>query len=163
MSSPTTRLAYKDCYDLLDRALDEPRGIRFQVPSSASAISLRIRMHQARTIDREDNRRIYSPEESMHGCSVYDPLQIRYRTDGEAWWVYIEPRSVPIIGEIESLSETEETPWVQSQPPKLISHSGNEPTEKRLESTSSAPIDDSSSKNSTKRESDQGTHVLRRL
>ena len=52
MSLSNSRHAYLDCFALLDRALEDPRGIRAEVPSLANAIRLRLRIHQARAIDR---------------------------------------------------------------------------------------------------------------
>jgi len=163
MSSPTTRLAYGDCFELFDQAYNTTKGIRFQVQAESTAISLRLRMHQARSIDRNDNRKLYQPGEPLYGCSIYDSLQIRYRNDGDAWWVYIEPRAVPIIGEIETLDEQEDIAWLQNSPPKLISHSGGELLEKKSDSGSNVLTDDSSSKPSTTPESKLEIQNLRRL
>lgn len=165
MSNPKTRGAYVDCFSLYDRALDAPHGIRFRVPSDASATNLRMRLHSARAIDREDNAKMHPLGAPLHNQSVYDPLQVLIRNDGIDWWVYIEPRTIPIIGEIEELAPYIEDPlWLeQSSPQKLISHSGTEPLEKKLEFSSNAPNEPSSSTPSTQPERELTIPGLRRL
>lgn len=164
MSSPTTRGAYRDCYDLWDRAIDANNGIRFRVPTESAAINLRMRMHQSRSIIRDESRRMLDPSDPKYGISVYDPWQVLVRTEHDGIWVYIEPRSVPIIGEIEELQPEDNTQWLdQSFPQKLISHSGIERLEKRLELESSVPIESSSSTPSTKPENNEVIPRLRRL
>lgn len=166
MSSPTTKLAYKDCEALFDQASDDAKGIRFRVPSESHAIHLRMRMQQFRALDREDNRRLYDLGNPMHGCSIYDPLVIRYRHDGSDWWVYVEPRSAPIIGDIESLSDLNEEPtlWLEQRNPlRLTSPTGTEPSDAKSDSGSNAPIESSSSTPSTPQERALVIPGLRRL
>lgn len=164
MSSPTTRGAYRDCYELWDRAIESHNGIRFRVPSSDAAYNTRMRLHQARSIIRNESKSMYDPSDPHYGISIYDPFQVLFRYDGEQWWMYIEPRSVSIIGEIEELNPEDTTQWlVPNSPQKLISHSGIEHLEKRLELESSAPIESSSSALSTKPENNEAIPRLRRL
>jgi hypothetical protein len=88
MSFPTSTIAYTDCYEAFDRALDHPRGIKVPTRTSADAERLRMRMHQARKLAREANTKIYpDPEHPLHGRSPYDALVVRI--DGN--WVRVEP------------------------------------------------------------------------
>lgn len=104
MTAPATRLAYNDAFDAMNRALDDPTGIRIQVASKAEAYTLRSRLHYARRVDRSDNSHLDESDE-LYGRSVYDPLVVRIKQDvEEEWWVYIE-RATLNHTVIESLSE----------------------------------------------------------
>jgi hypothetical protein len=105
MSLSNSRLSYSDCFDLLDRALDEPRGIRAEVPSMNAAVYLRMRIHHARTIDRAENKVTYpDPDHPHHGRSPYDVLVIRLEDGDPSAWVYIDKQIVE-IGRIEAIPE----------------------------------------------------------
>jgi hypothetical protein len=105
MSLSNSRLSYVDCFDLLNRALDEPRGIRVEVPSLDAAIYLRMRIHHARQIDRNENRSIYpDPGHYLHGRSIYDIFVIRVES-GPPAWLYLDKQKVE-IGRVESIPET---------------------------------------------------------
>jgi hypothetical protein len=166
MSLPKSRNAYQDCYELYDRALTAPAGIRFNVESEEAAIHLRMRMHTARTIDRDDNSAMHPRGAPMHGCSAYDPLQILIRADADdLWWVYIEPRAVHIIGDIEELQPYKDQPkWLeQNSPPSIGSPTGIKLLEKRSELESNAPTESSSSMPSTQPGREPMIPGLRRL
>lgn len=165
MSAPTTRMAYTDCYDIYDQALEHPHGIRMRLVDYDKANHLRMRLHQARKIDREDNARQYEPGQPLYGSSVYDALQIRIRTDTDnCTWLYIEPRTADIIGEIEPLSQVEAPLWLeQNSPPKLISHIGTTPSNEKSDSSSDAPIESSLSTPSTQPDKLPAIQNLRRL
>ena len=93
MSNPTSRVAYAKYYEVFDKALAAEKGIRLAFPSQSAALAFQGRMHQARTIDRNDNKKVYEPGHKMHGCSAYDVVSVsrpRMDTEGE-WWLYIEP------------------------------------------------------------------------
>jgi len=171
MSSPTTRQAYTDIYTLLDRCLSTSNGIRIKVENYDKAVFLRMRIHQARTITREDNARIYAeqPDHPMFGASEYDKYQVRIRCeDGpdNPTWLYIEPRTADILG-IETLEPKPEllewNPEELEPQPRLISPSGSAPSPRRLEYASSVPIEPSSSPDSTTPEPSPTTPDLRRL
>lgn len=108
MTAPTTRLSYGDSYDALDRAKDDPKGIRIRFKDYAEASTFRSRLHYARQVDRRDNLQIYDESDPLFGRSVYDTLVVRIREDTEgAWWVYIEHASIE-DKVVESLSEIED-------------------------------------------------------
>jgi hypothetical protein len=128
-----------------------------------------MRIHQARQIARNDNAELYSPGEPLYAASEYDRFQIRIRVDADAncAWVMIEPRTADILA-IEELTPLtpELLEWNNEEPApqlKLTSPSGTAPSMKRLEYSSNAPSDESSSKPSTKSEPEPTTPGLRRL
>jgi hypothetical protein len=174
MSSPTTRQAYEAIYELWDQALEDPKGIRVQLADFDKANHLRMRLHQARTIAREDNARLHHENRGhpMYGASIYDRLQVRIYTDSSRiTWLYIEPRTADIIGEPQGLSQIEDTRWttpslaaeVPNSQPLLGSPTGIKLLTKNSESESNVSTDDSSSTPSTTRESEPVTQGLRRL
>jgi hypothetical protein len=107
MPIPTNRMSYKDIYEVYDRALDDPKGIRLPFDSLADAKNYQMRMHNARAIDRRESRRTYREDDPMHGQSIYDVLQVRVRhgEDGTVF-LYVEPKDKG-APEIELLSEVE--------------------------------------------------------
>lgn len=108
MPVSTSRLAYSDCYDLLDKAIADKRGARVRVKNENLALHLRGRLNKARYLDREENLIIYQRGEPLHGRSVYDPLVITITEDDDGWtWVRLEKRDMSDYY-VESLSEGEE-------------------------------------------------------
>ena len=105
MSISNSRLSYSDCYELLDGAIADSKGARVWVGTHADATFFRMRVHQARTINRKDNQEIYEPGDPLYGSSVYDKVVIRLKEDevGE-WWVYAEKMALE-PGAVEALSE----------------------------------------------------------
>lgn len=104
MTVSTSPSAYSDCFDLLDAALARPTGVRFspREGSRGAAHSLITRLNYARTLSRDEARRIYPSDDPRHGVSPYDPLIVRMPREADGkWWVYIEPRS--LLGTIEDL------------------------------------------------------------
>lgn len=112
MSLSNSRLSYLDCFDLLERATEAPRGIRVEVPSHARGTHLRMRIHQARQIDRFENSRTYPSDHPLHGRSPYDIFTCRVASSDGRHWVYID-RVKAEIGAIESIPEDH-----QIEPPK---------------------------------------------
>lgn len=91
MPTSPSRLAYSDCFDLMDLASEDPRGKRTQVRNKGEGYQLRVRLHTARNIDRKDNLGTYAEDHPMHGRSSYDNLTITVRHDSQGqWWVYLE-------------------------------------------------------------------------
>jgi len=105
MALSLSRLAYADCYDIMDRALDDAQGVRVQFPTYEEAMYWRLRMHQARKLDRILNKEIRGKDDPMWGLSIYDTL-IASVPKGQVW-VYInnlkiEPRRVESLSALES-------------------------------------------------------------
>jgi hypothetical protein len=126
MGISTSRLAFHDCYDLLDQAIADDRGIRVKLESQGSATQFRMRLNQARRLDRQDNKEALPEDHPMHGRSEYDKLTIRLFTDDEGSWIHIE-RLDTRTSEVESLAaweaakrkeavaDSEPTPGLRSQ------------------------------------------------
>jgi len=105
MSLSNSRLAYTDCYELLDKALDEPRGIRVEVPDLNAATYLRMRIQHARAINRAENEKTFpDPADPLHGRSVYDIFVVRIEDAGDHAWVYLDKQKVE-LGKVESIPE----------------------------------------------------------
>lgn len=103
MSLSNSRLAYGDCYELLDRALDEPRGLRIEVRDENAATYLRLRIHHARTIDRQENKVTYAdPDHPLHGRSPYDIFVCRIEVSNGSTWLWLDRQKVE-IGRVESI------------------------------------------------------------
>lgn len=114
MTISTTRMAYADIFEIYEKAMDDPKGVRIPFNTRGDAVYYRMRLHTARTIDRNDNIKLYAKGDPLYGQSKYDVLQVRIlhgvampeEDIVECWFVYIEPRDKG-VGEIESLSEVE--------------------------------------------------------
>lgn len=114
MTVSTSRKAYKDCYDLFDRALAAPLGIRNRCTDPGQANHLRVRLHQARILLRRESLSIYAEEDPNHGASPYDSLIVRIKDVDGHWWVYLEPRMMN--GVVEELTEDTPTPPASPMP-----------------------------------------------
>lgn len=126
MPVSSSRLSYSDCFTLFEKALDDAKGSRFQPKASSGTNNygdcyhFRLRMHQARAIDRKDNRELFEKGDPLFGRSVYDPLKIQIKgpdTEG-MHWIYVIHTEID-VNDIESLSELEaeyyELPQVENQ------------------------------------------------
>jgi hypothetical protein len=102
MPTPTNRGAYGTYYDVLDRAIESKAGIRIEQPNRGDAYQYRVRLHKARSYDRDLNRESRTPDDPSYGRSDYDNLVVRVRREDGQWWVYIEPAAIPT--KIEELS-----------------------------------------------------------
>src|SRR5215510_14686430 len=119
MAVSTSRLAYSDCFELLERAINDPKGIRVKFASYDDAFNFRLRLHQARKIDRQDNLDAYAEGHHMHGHSIYDPLSCKIRPFSKGAWLLIERVDARVF-EVESLSkEPIETELPLPLPPAL--------------------------------------------
>lgn len=117
MSLSNSRLAFTDCFALLDRALEETRGIRVEVRDEDKATYLRMRIHQARIIDRRENKVTYpDPAHHLHGRSPYDILVCRIETANGSTWLWIDQQIVE-IGRVEAIPEGAQ---IEYQPMKLL-------------------------------------------
>lgn len=103
MTTPKSRLAYKMHFDVFDKAMADPNGIRIKLADYGKAWRLRLEMHHARGIDRDDNRMAYEEGHTLHGCSVYDELLLTIEQDGDEVWLHIHKRQASNF-HIESLT-----------------------------------------------------------
>lgn len=107
----------------MDQAVADPKGVRVRVESEPAGIYLRMRLHQARTIDRDDNRKTYEAGHPMYGRSPYDALVFRSPftdTDGAVWLQIDKPEAV--VYEVQSLndeSEPEDNDLPNTEPRRL--------------------------------------------
>jgi hypothetical protein len=92
MAINTSRLAYQDCYDLMEKAISDeyPTGLRIKFATWNEANHFRQRIHNARYVDRNDNVEAYPPSHIMHGRSVYDILNCRIRALADGVWLRLE-------------------------------------------------------------------------
>jgi len=79
------------------------------MPSVEAAIHLRSRIHQARKIDREENKDAYEEGHPMHGQSNYDKLVCRIKSSNNHTYLYLEQRNAENF-EVEPLSEDRPEP-----------------------------------------------------
>lgn len=112
MSLPTSLGAYRDCIALYERALEEG-GIRIEVADFNAATYLRMRMHQARSLDRKSNKEIHldEPDHPMYDRSPFDGLacQIRQSAKTGKYWLYIDNTGIDVEkANIQSLAEVED-------------------------------------------------------
>lgn len=180
MTTPRTRQAYFALYEILDRAIESPSGIRMTVESYNAGVNLRMRLHAARQIDRETNAKIHEVGMPLHNASTYDVVQVRLEAvDGPdgPYYLIIEPAIPRLIGQIEPLTPNPEdyawrdaprlTTLPSEEAPSFLPSTG--PTSgmklltKNSDSGSKSPSEDSSSTPSTKPESEPATSGLRRL
>lgn len=107
MSLPKSRHAYNDCYEALDHALADEKGVRIAVANYDAALMLRMRLHQARQLHRKDNELAYEEGHAMHGASPYDELVVRIRESKGRTYVQVEKITLD-RGAVEALSEVED-------------------------------------------------------
>ena len=104
MAASSSRLSYNDCFEVLDKAIANTKGIRVEVPDWGAGNNYRLRLHQARAIDRKDNKETYPDDHKLYGRSIYDQLVVRIKQVGTRWWMYIERFSTDNLN-IEPLGE----------------------------------------------------------
>ena len=127
MVTSTSRLAYSDCFDLMDKAIADPKGIKVKFAKGEDAWHFRIRLHTARKIDRIDNKEVYEQGHPMHGRSVYDQLTMRIRKAEDHVWLRLERIDARVF-EIESLDEPEGEPELAFTQTALIVKEPARPT-----------------------------------
>lgn len=127
MTISTTLFAFADCIRILDDALEAKHGLRVRVTDENAAIHFRMRLHQARSLTREENKRIYEKEHPQWGRSSYDGLVVRINTEIEdEVWVHLEKHATRILA-IEQLEDNEHmlidhtpAPQIEHKPLKEI-------------------------------------------
>jgi hypothetical protein len=103
----------------MEKAMEDPKGIRIKFATEEDAWLYRLRLHNARKIDRRENEENYEKGHGMHGKSPYDLLIMRLRqvlNGNGSWWLRIEKLSIDNL-EIENLSEANEADEIRA--PKL--------------------------------------------
>lgn len=99
MSLPARIEAYDDCFDTFDAALADAHGYRVCFADHGAANIFMLRMHMARSLQRDLHKRIYPKDDPKWGSSEYDKLVVRTPRQDAAgeWWVYIERASSSIL------------------------------------------------------------------
>jgi len=96
MTMSNSRLSYEAEYALMDKALAETKGVRTPIGSRAAAMKYRLRLNQARALDRKLNAKAFAEGMKMHGASKYDELVFTVQEDTEEEnWVYLEKALAP--------------------------------------------------------------------
>jgi hypothetical protein len=114
----TSRLAFSDCFDLMEKAINDPKGIRVKFATYEDAFNFRLRLHSARKIDRRDNLDSYPEGHAMCGRSVYDQITCRIkRFEGGAWLRLERIDAREFI--VESLSEPPSQPELTFDEPTM--------------------------------------------
>lgn len=90
MPTSPSRLAYVDCFNIYDQALEANKGIRIRFPEFGDAMNFRLRLHAARAIDRKDNKEIYADDHKYHGRSIYDVIKATVKNIKGKFYVYLE-------------------------------------------------------------------------
>lgn len=104
MTISDSRFAYSDCFEAWEKALNDEVGVRIPVKDIDAAYHLRMRLHQARKIERRENKDTYPDAgHHMHGKSVYDTLIVQIKND-EGVWIHIVRGGIN-VDEIQPLSE----------------------------------------------------------
>lgn len=104
MSLPNQISAYPDCFELFDRAAASTKGARALLPDKSKAMLFQMRMHQARSLQRAETRRMYDKSSPQYDKSEFDHLRVSVQEDSTGgWWVYVIPHGTMIetIEEIE--------------------------------------------------------------
>jgi len=105
LALPETMAAYTDCYEIYDRAQHDGKGVRVHVGEQKDAGILRMRMNQARVLQRREAMRMYDRTDARYGKSENDKFRNTIKEDTEGnWWLYVEPWGLSGL-QIESLSE----------------------------------------------------------
>ena len=104
MPLPSSPLAYQDCYQLFDAAVNDPQGARVFKGTQEAAAHFRLRCNYARVVNRNENAKTYEKDHPLHGRSEYDTVRLTLREDTEGgWYVYAE-KYPDIEADIEPLS-----------------------------------------------------------
>jgi len=111
MALSTSILAYNDCKDFLEKAVDDSKGARLPFRNETDANYYRMRCNQFRKLDRIQNAMIYDIGAKMHGHSEYDQLTLTIKQSSDGYfWVYAQ-KLLLNIEEVEALSEVEDTSY----------------------------------------------------
>lgn len=96
MGYSNSPLAFDDARQILERALESPKGIKIPCETRGAAVSLRTRVNYFRTLDRKENKKVYENGHPMWGNSVYDRLLLRIPKKGaeDECVLYIEKHNI---------------------------------------------------------------------
>ena len=91
MPPTIAQLSNIDIITAFDRALGNGKGVRIFCETRGNAVNKRQQCYRAREVDRQENKKIYPPDDPMYKRSIYDALIFipRIAEDG-SWFLYIE-------------------------------------------------------------------------
>lgn len=115
MSTSTSRLSFQDCFDLLDQAIADPKGVRVKFAENGDAWQFRLRIHAARKLDRKANAETYAEDHAMYGRSAYDVITARIITDSNGIWLYLKKLDIKDL-QVESLSDIKDDTETGEEP-----------------------------------------------
>ena len=75
MALSESMAAYTDCYEIYDAARDNPQGVRVLIGEYSQAGIMRMRMNQARVLERKEAKRLYDRTDPKYGKSENDKFQ----------------------------------------------------------------------------------------
>jgi hypothetical protein len=108
MPLPLDRAHYADCFDIYDKALASKKGVQRIFKDEEGANQFRQRLHKARALDRELNRRVYSAQTDhpLYGSSQYSIIVVRvvFDEDRDLWLCRLEKNEIP-EGEVEEIGK----------------------------------------------------------
>lgn len=102
MSTSLSYATYSTEYDLMEKAIATPRGIRVQVGSDYGVASnYRYRLNAARKADRGRISQSMEPGTPGWGTSPYDELIFSLEKDEDGfWWVAMKRNRIPEVVEV---------------------------------------------------------------
>lgn len=111
MPTSSSRLAYPDCEEFFNKALEDGRGVRLPFQIEGHARQFLVRCNSFRQICRQDNMRIHAKDHPMYGRCEYDTvaLSVVPTEDHSDWFVYARIYKLN-ESDVESLSEIEGQP-----------------------------------------------------
>lgn len=107
MPLPNSLQSYQDCLDFFEKVVDDQKGGRVFMGLHKDAYNFRIRCNKARTLHREENKKVHPENTPLYGTSEYDPFQLKLLEDTEGnWWVYavrtqLDPSDVELLSDLE--------------------------------------------------------------
>lgn len=113
MSLPKSLLAYQPQLDFMERAMDEVRGCRMFFNTEPEAEHFRSRVHYARVLHREENKKIHEVGAQLHGKSEFDILVMTIRHSPDGVWVYAE-KAVLDESRVEPIPEDDYAPSIDA-------------------------------------------------
>jgi hypothetical protein len=126
MSLSESVLAYSDCKEFFERAMDTERGARIPFRTSKEAEYWRMRCNQFRKLDRRENMVIHEVGTKMYGRSEYDMLTMVIKESPEPlFWVYAEKRTLA-DGLVEDIPEDEGALLAEFEEVKLLEDQTND-------------------------------------
>lgn len=120
MPPSNSTLAYRDIEEIFERAIANGKGIRIKCPTPGAAKSIQVRAYKYRTIDRKENKKIFGPDDPLHGRSAYDCLLLSVKRIKEQWYLIIEvSTSERLEALVEDLTDEEPDIVVRPAPPPI--------------------------------------------